>query len=139
MSEELRELSRRLVYTTQPKGESMRAIPNNAPSNVVALDQQDPLAGNASHLYGIQYGGPTEVLKLQFQHGPRAVEGSIAGIFDDDLLAIIQDRLECFQAGPFACAENDAALSAVRAARTALGLRVARRVAKGVLGVNEKH
>ena len=117
----------------------MKTIPNNAPTNVAALDARDPNAGNASHTYGIQYGGPKDVCRIQFQHGPRGVAGSEAGVFDDDLLAIIQDRLEGFQAGPFACAENANALSAVIAAREALGVRVARRIAQGVLGVNETH
>lgn len=117
----------------------MRAIPNNAPTNVAALDPKDPNAGGASHTYGIQYGGPKDVVQIQFQHGPRAVDGSTAGVFDDDLLAIIQDRMECFQAGPFACAENAAALEGVKAAREALGARVATRIAKGVLGVNAQH
>lgn len=117
----------------------MRAIPNNAPSNVAALDERDPNAGGASHVYGIQFGGPADVCKIQFQHGPRTAADSTPGIFDDDLLAIIQDRLEAFQAGPFACDENDAALNYVIEAREALGSRVARRIAKGVLGVNAKH
>ena len=117
----------------------MHAIPNNAPSNVVALDDRDPQAGSASHAYGIQYGGPKDVLKIQFQHGPRGVEGSKAGIFDDDLLAIIQDRMEGFQTGPYACAENEEAMGFIRQAREVLGRRVARRVAQGVLGANASH
>lgn len=117
----------------------MRAIPNNAPTNVAALDLRDPEAGNASHAYGIQWGGPKDVTYIQFQHGPRAVEGSTPGIFDDDLLAILQDRLEGFQSGPYACEENARALDGVRAAREALGLRVARRISQGVLGVNVAH
>lgn len=117
----------------------MRTIPNNAPTNVAALDDRDPNAGNASHTYGIQYGGPSAVCGIQFQHGPRGVEGSTAGVFDDDLLAIVQDRLEGFQSGPFACTENQVALDAVRAAREALGLRVARRISQGVLGMNATH
>ena len=117
----------------------MRAIPNNAPTNVAALDERDPKCGLASHTYGIQYGGPKEVLKIQFQHGPRGVEGSSPGVFDDDLLAIIEDRMEGFQTGPFACPENAETLRLVRAARESLGLRVARRIAQGVLGANENH
>lgn len=117
----------------------MRAIPNNAPSNVAALDERDPNAGNASHTYGIQFGGPSDVVRIQFQHGPRGVEGSVAGVFDDDLLAIIEDRLDGFQSGPFACEENQVALGAIREARQMLGLRVARRINKGVLGANEVH
>lgn len=117
----------------------MRAIPNNAPTNVAAIDARDPNAGNASHTYGIQYGGPKDVVKVQFQHGACGLADSTPGIFDDDLLAIVQDRMEGFQSGPFACAENQACLEAVRAAREALGSRVARRIAQGVLGANEPH
>lgn len=117
----------------------MMAIPNNAPSNVAALDERDPNAGNASHEYGIQYGGPKDVTHIQFQHGPRGVANSVAGIFDDDLLAIIQDRMEGFQSGPYACEENQQALDHIKAARAALGLRVARRIQQGVLGANETH
>lgn len=117
----------------------MKSIPNHAPSNVAALDARDPDAGNASHVYGIQYGGPAEVCRIPFQHGPRGLESSSAGVFDDDLLAVIQDRLEGFQSGPYACEENAQALAGVKAAREALALRVARRIAKGVLGANENH
>lgn len=117
----------------------MKTIPNNAPTNVAALDDRDPKAGNGSHTYGIQYGGPQDICRIQFQHGPRGVEGSTAGVFDDDLLAIIEDRMAGFQTGPFACVENETALNAIRTAREALGLRVARRIAQGVLGLNEAH
>ncbi len=117
----------------------MRAIPNNAPTNVAALDDRDPKAGNASHAYGIQWGGPKDVTHIQFQHGPRGVAGSTPGVFDDDLLAIIEDRLEGFQEGAFACQENADTLTFVRMARAVLGKRVARRIAQGVLGANEQH
>jgi hypothetical protein len=116
----------------------MNAIPNNAPTNVAALDDPDP-KDLGCHEYGIQYGGPKDVLHLQFQHGPRGVEGSVPGIFDDDLLAIEQHRLEGFQRGPYACVENEDALAHIRAARAALGLRVARRITQGVLGARENH
>ena len=117
----------------------MTPIPNLAPTNVVALDERDPHAGNANHEYAIQWGGPSDVTRIQFQHGPRGEVTSKAGVFDDDLLAILQDRLEGFQSGPFACEENAQALAAVRSARDALGLRVCRRIAKGVLGANLNH
>lgn len=117
----------------------MKTLPTNSPVSVAALDARDPNAGGASHTYGIQYGGPEAVCRIQFQHGPRGVADSTPGVFDDDLLAIIEDRLACFQAGPFACDENQQALEYVRAAREVLGLRVARRISRGVLGVNAKH
>lgn len=117
----------------------MKAIPTNSPTNVAALDARDPGAGNARHRYAIQFGGPKDVCIIQFQHGARGLPDSKPGVFDDDLLAVLQDRMEAFQAGPFACDENAAALAHIRAAREALGGRVAARIAKGVLGANEKH
>lgn len=116
----------------------MRALPNLAPTNVAALDDKDPNGGGASHVYGIQYGGPDAVCTIGFQHGPRGVEGSTAGVFDDDLLAIIEDRMACFQAGPYACEQNLVALGAIREAREALGERVADRMKRAVLGVNAR-
>jgi hypothetical protein len=117
----------------------MRSIPNNAPTNIVAIDERDPNAGNATHTYKVIWGAPGEDVVLQFQHGPRNVPGSTAGLFDDDLLAIVQDRMECFQSSPYACDENAEVLAAVKAAREALGKRLARRVAQGVLGQNKPH
>jgi len=122
-----------------PRRIDMKSIPTNSPANVAVLDEKDPNAGGACHLYAIQYGGPSEICRIQFQHGPRGVHGSIAGVFDDDLLAIVQSRLEAFQEGPFACSENADALLYVKVARDYLSLRVARRLAKGVLGLNENH
>lgn len=95
----------------------MHTIPNNAPTNIAAID----------------------VCRIQFQHGARGLPDSTPGVFDDDLLAIVEDRLVGFQSGPFACVENAEALMAVQAARKALGTRVARRIAQGVLGANINH
>jgi hypothetical protein len=117
----------------------MNAIPTNSPTNVAAIDDRDPKAGNASHVYGIQYGGPSDVVRIQFQHGPRGEASSVPGVFDDDLAAILEDRLAGFQSGSYACPENAAALDSIRAYRAALGERVARRIAKGVLGANANH
>ena len=105
----------------------MRALPTNAPTNVAAIDERDPNAGGASHHYGIQWGGPKEVTRIQFQHGPRGLATSTAGLFEDDLLAILEDRLVCFQAGPFACEENEQALAATRGSTSASVSRSASR------------
>lgn len=113
------------------------SIPVSCPTNVAVLDDQGP--GGAHHSYSVQFGGPEQVLVVNFQRGPRGVDGSTPGVFGDDLLAIMEHRLACFQAGPFACAENGDALAGVRAARSALGKRAAARQAQGVLGLNETH
>jgi hypothetical protein len=115
------------------------ALPNLAPTNVCVFDDPDPNAGGACHRYGIQYGGPAEVVVIQFQHGPRGADTSMPGIFDDDLLAILEHRLDSFQHGPFACTENAGAMYHLQEARKLLGRRVGRRMAQGVLGANKPH
>lgn len=117
----------------------MKTISTNSPTSIAAVDEQDPKAGGAHHSYAIQFGGPKDVCRIQFQHGPRGVDGSVPGVYTDDLLAIVQNQLEEFEAGPFACMENDVALQKIRAAREVLAMRVARRLSQGVLGLNEPH
>lgn len=119
--------------------ENPRVLRVTCPVNVVALDAPDPNAGNASHVYEIQFGGPAESLTIMFQHGPRGGADSTPGVFEDALLAILQDRMEGFQSGPFACPENQMCLEAIREARDALDRRVANRMAQKVLGVNKPH
>lgn len=72
---------------------------------------------------------------LPFQNGPIAEVGT-NGLTHEALLAIVADRLECFQAGPYACAENAEALEHVRAAAAALARRTAGRLARGVEGTS---
>lgn len=71
---------------------------------------------------------------IQFQHGPRTDESSTPGIFLDDVLACVQDQLEFFQQGSFACPENESVLMGVRQARGALRRRTEDRRKRGVLG-----
>lgn len=115
----------------------MRALAVICPVNVAAIDEPDPKAGNASHTYAIQWGGPGDMLVIQFQHGPRGEAGSKPGIFEDALLAILEDRLRGFQSGEFRSVSNDDAITCIVGARNALGRRVADRMGRGVLGVNK--
>lgn len=102
----------------------------------IAADPRDPNAGGASHHYCIvQNGRHTEV---QFQHGPRNVEGSVPGITNEVLLAIVIDRLADFQRGPFHCEENAEALDHIQKGLTALQARAHNRQKRGVLGTNER-
>lgn len=106
--------------------------------NVMAWDEKDPAAGGASHEYGIVHPEYGVVATLQFQHGPRNAEGSTPGCFDGQVLDIVKDRLESFQAGPFACWENRLALALTRAAAWVINWRAVRRQKRGVLGTNRK-
>jgi hypothetical protein len=102
----------------------------------IVCDDTDPNAGGASHHYEGQIGEGL-VIMVRFQHGPRGADGKLTGAIDAALAAILIDRLECFQAGPFAHESNDRALACFRTGLDILRSRAAERKARGVLGVNK--
>ena len=106
-------------------------------NNVFAVDEIGP--GGANHVYEIRTSDNLGVLNtIQLQKGPRKDENSISGIIDTDLLEIVRDRLIAFQAGPFASDYNAEALTHVEGALKALNRRVEDRIARNVLGTNNK-
>lgn len=108
----------------------------------IVLLADEPNASGASHFYqahiGDSEGDDSLVVLVQFQNGPRNVEGSTPGATEAVLMAILIDRLEGFQAGPYACPENDRQLKYLRIALEATRARADERAARGVLGKNEK-
>lgn len=103
-------------------------------------DERDQDAGNASHSYSAAFSSHPEaapVLEIEFQHGPRDEPMSRSGVTDLVVLCILIDRLEGFQAGPFACSENQLALDNLRMAENWIRQRADNRSARGVLGKNE--
>lgn len=105
----------------------------------------EPGAGGASHRYAID--GPTREIggesapafrcDVRFQNGP-IKESGVNGITQEALLAVVEDRLASFQAGPFACRENAIALTKVQEAMLWLHKRTRDRQARGVEGTHEK-
>jgi hypothetical protein len=97
--------------------------------------------GGANHEYlivsdvGLQI--PQEV-KIQLQKGPRKEKDSVQGVIDTDLLEIVRDRLNAFQAGPFSSRENACALTHIEEALMWLNRRVEDRIERSVLGTNNK-
>lgn len=105
----------------------------------IHADERDPDNGNAPHYYEITIGEPQNgqtPLGLTFQHGPIKEVGT-NGITQEVLLAILIDRLEGFQSGPYACPENAAALLHLMQARDSLHDRTKARVARGVEGTHD--
>jgi hypothetical protein len=99
----------------------------------------EPGPGGASTLYSItvpdvKYGNFTApaMVTLKFQNGP-AAEG-VNGITHEALLAILIDRLEGFQNGPFSHYDNEMALNHLKDATAALARRTRDRIARGVEG-----
>ena len=108
----------------------------NPANDVLSLHAVDgPGSGGASHHYCIDMPNQATRLDLFFQNGPIA-EAGVNGITHEVLLAVLIDRMEAFQAGPFANAYNDAALSHLRSAAGALHDRTRERMRRGVEGTH---
>lgn len=107
---------------------------------VIRADEQSPANGNASHYYELSYPDPTSPectarLGLKFQDGPIGLVG-VNGITGEALLAVLIDRLQCFQSSQWACQENADALTALELARDALHTRTKKRLERGVEGTH---
>lgn len=82
-------------------------------------------------------GDPEFIEKLVFQNGAIAEVG-VNGVMNENLLAIVIDRLQGFQNGPYACSQNQDALEACMVALDALKERTQIREGAGVEGTMEK-
>ena len=100
----------------------------------ITLEPDDPGPGGASHWYIARNAGRDIVARVQFQYGPRNAEGSIPGITEAVLYAILLDRLRAFQAGPYACPENARQIAHLEAALAECNARADARAERGVLG-----
>ena len=105
----------------------------------------EPGHGGASHVYTIAYGfnpltdagGSLEKCRIEFQNGP-VKEVGINGITQEALIAVVIDRLRCFQSGSYACRENAIALTKLEEAMMWLQKRTMDRVRRGVEGTHAK-
>lgn len=105
----------------------------------------EPGHGGACHEYQIRRWvknlgdayGDAEMCNIKFQDGP-IKEAGINGISQESLLAVVEDRLKCFQAGPYASRENALALTHIQEAMHWLHHRTRERMARGVEGTHAK-
>lgn len=104
-------------------------------TQVFAEDDKGP--GGANHSYSVRSVRTPVVILAQifFQHGP-IKENGVNGIQNEDLLAIVIDRLEGFQSGDFACEENAEAKEAIELALSILQKRTQKRKERGVEGTS---
>ena len=101
---------------------------------VMAMDQKG--AGNANHHYEVFSAEDTQkFLEVHFQDGPIKKAG-INGVHNEDLIAMVIDRLEGFQNGPYVCAENAMAMIKLDEALHWLRHRTEERSRRGVEGTN---
>lgn len=109
----------------------------NVVNEAIELDVLDgPGSGGASHLYRVKVANKTTI--IAFQNGPIA-EAGVNGLTQEVLLAIVVDRLESFQRGPFKCKDNEDALQMIKGGMTCLKKRTLRRLEQGVEGTHAQH
>jgi hypothetical protein len=122
-------------------GERVVEIGTRRYTQVVCLDA--PGAGNACHIYRVLsvQRDPSEpqavYAQVDFQNGP-VKESGVNGCHNEDLIAIVIDRLQGFQGGKFSCRENAIALTKLEEVLMWLRKRTDNRVARGVEGTHEK-
>lgn len=128
--------------------DSHRVNPANDKLVLSVLDE--PGSGGANHLYHItgfdsasnasdpwtaRHGQSATHSSILFQNGP-INEVGVNGVTHEVLLAVLIDRMEGFQGGPYASKDNQEALEAMRTAQTALQRRTKLRMARGVEGTH---
>lgn len=105
-------------------------------TQVHAVDERG--AGNANHAYQITTVQDSNAVLgvIRFQNGP-IKEAGVNGVMNEDLMAIVIDRLRGFQEGPFKCRENALALTKLEESLMWLNSRTSRRVKAGVEGTHK--
>jgi len=105
-------------------------------TKVVAMDEKG--AGNANHQYEVIPANENGFVlgKIAFQNGP-IKENGVNGIANEDLIAIVIDRLQGFQAGDYKCRDNAVAITKLEEALMWLRKRTNEREARGVEGTNK--
>ncbi len=122
----------------------------NPANDKIAIEVMDePGSGGANHVYDVRLPGWTREPSsdgktgaskgcwlIEFQNGPIA-EAGVNGLTHEVLLAILIDRLQGFQKGPFAGRDNAVALTKLEEAAMWLAKRTRERMARGVEGTHK--
>lgn len=111
---------------------SHKVNPANDQLRITVVDE--PGSGGACHEYDVD-GGAAVPTFLRFQNGP-VNEVGVNGITHEVLIAIVIDRLQAFQSGPYACRENALALTKLEEAAHWLHHRTLARMQRGVEGTH---
>ena len=117
---------------------------NPANDKLIVMVADEPGSGGAHHRYEItgftganpsDFNGQHAMDTIIFQNGPINDSG-INGLTHEVLLAIVADRLRCFQKGPFATKANACALTHIEEAMHWLQQRTLDRMRRGVEGTH---
>jgi len=105
----------------------------------VRVIDEPALGCGANHKYEIVLVENRNIVacNVNFQDGP-IKEAGVNGIHNEDLIAIVIDRMRGFQSGDYACRDNDLALTKLEESLFWLRNRTNEREARGVEGTNKK-
>ncbi len=101
------------------------------------LCKDKPGAGGACHEYDVVQSVNADVIlgAIRFQLGP-IKENGVNGVMNEDLIAIVIDRMEGFQSGDYACHDNEMAKIKLEEALVWLRKRTNDREDRGVEGTS---
>jgi hypothetical protein len=114
----------------------------NGLNDVIDIVAHEAGPGGAPHRYDIigqgehipNIGPRPFGVNLRFQNGPISKPEDYNGITNEALLAVLIDRMQGFQNGPFKCRENAIALTHLEEALMWLQKRTRDRMERGVEG-----
>jgi len=102
-------------------------------TTVFAIDQPEH---NANCVYEVMKSdGSEKIQTILFQKGAIKEHG-VNGVMNEDLIAMVVDRLESFQNSPFKCRENALAITKLEEALHWLRHRTTKREKRGVEGTH---
>jgi hypothetical protein len=122
---------------SEPKRQIDEHFDGHGLNESIRIQTDAPDGSGAAHKYEA-YIGDALVAVVQFQKGPRNVEGSIPGMTEAAVIGILIDRLRGFQAGPYSCRENAIQLTKLEETLHWTKARADARAKRGVLGHNIK-
>jgi hypothetical protein len=114
-------------------------IVGNRFAQIEAVDEPEFGANHEYHIASVAESvNHTQALygTVKFQKGP-IKEFGVNGCHHEDLIAIVLDRLQSFQDGPYKCRENAIAITKLEEALHWLNHRTTSRQARGVEGTSE--
>jgi hypothetical protein len=106
-------------------------------NELIKITTDEPDKSGAAHHYTMSMSGSVPA-SIQFQQGPRYVQDSIDGITEAAMLAVLIDRLQGFQQGPYGCRENAIIITKLEECLHWTKARADERAKRGVLGKNER-
>ena len=114
----------------------MRKV-NIGTNNYTEVYSTDEPKFNANHKYVVTDLDARTYAEIRFQKGP-IKENGVNGCHNEDLIAIVLDRLYSLNQGDFACRENSIAITKLEEALMWLNKRTLDRRLRGVEGTSQK-